>query len=1337
MRWFFTIEGEGTKVAESFEGDPIAAAQLVINIIDSANPEIEQTAFPIDKNSDWAYNSTNDIAPDWMMPSFDASGWAFGPATLGYNDYLIKTEVEENPDVYFRKPFLVENLSAVTSNLTLGIIADDSYEIYLNGVLVSQDDMQTLDGVAELRYLEITVSKDLLTDGENILAVKVTNTEANDLIFDAFLQNQFETFDNNSEFELTYLTSYFTNVFDEGAAEIVSYDPSSFRILFTNADANTVGVLDIQNPEDPQLLFDIELDSYGGGVNSVDVFDGLIAVAVEADVKQDNGVVVFFDINGNFLNQVEVGALPDMITFNSDGTLVMTANEGEPNDDYTVDPVGSISVVDISQGVDNATVTTVDFSAFDGDVDDLRAAGVRIFGPGASLSMDMEPEYLALSTDGSTVFVNCQENNAMGIFDLETMTFSAILPLGFKDHSLDGNGFDASNESSSIDIRTHPTLGMYMPDAIKVVNIAGQDYIVTANEGDARDYDGYSEEERVKGLELDSLAYPNADVLQEDENLGRLLSTTANGDIDGDGDIDQIYSYGTRSFSIWNASTGELVFDSGDDFENVTSRYLPLFFNSSNDNSALKNRSDDKGPEPEAVEIVERGGQVYALVGLERVGGIIVYNITDPANAYYVSYINNRNFEAPVTSNEALDLGVEDIIYIDPQSSPNGEALVVTANEVSGTVSLFGVSDGRLAGDDFTLRIVHNNDGESKLEAEEVAGFLIGGAAPFKTVVDQLRAESTPSVMLSSGDNFLAGVAFTASLNRGDDAPFYDAEVLDALNYDAICIGNHDFDFGPDVLEKMITDFSDTQPPYLGANLDFSNEPGLQALVNEGRIARSTIIDMDGESVGVIGLSPTNLRSISTPRGVEVLQDIQTITQSIVDGMTSNGINKIILITHLQSINNELELASNLTDVDVIIAGGGDELLTNDPSIAIPGLSVTGEYPLTTTDANGENVYLVTTPGEYRYVGNLVVTFDPDGKVQEINEESNPILVADVLPDSTLQAEVVDSVTLFAINLENNIIATTEVDLDGTRAGVRTMETNQGNMIADAFLWLGENSREGFNLDPNLPIVAVQNGGGIRNDEIIPAGSNISEKKTFDMLPFDNKVVIVNALSPQQLKEVMENAVANVENVDGRFAQIAGFSIVYDPNAAPGERIKHLRLNSGISVVENYSIVTGAPDVYVITNSFTAAGGDDYATFEQAGNLAIIGASYQRVLFEYIVAEDGLNGLITAEQYPVGGEGRIQTITTSTETPEFFESELKVYPNPVVDELYLEFNKTISDEIKSVQIFDILGQLVQSINVNSIDRSQLKMNMEDLSTGKYSIRVITDDKLISTEFIKL
>lgn len=469
---------------------------------------------------------------------------------------------------------------------------------------------------------------------------------------------------------------------DDGCAEISAYEPDLNRIFTTNGAENALRVLGLQSNNKLTDIGTVALDEYGAAPNSVAVSNGVVAVAMEADNKQENGNIVFLDASSlDILAAVEAGPLPDMVAYTPDGNYLVVANEGEPSDDYSVDPEGSITIIDIQTRV----ARQADFSAFNQSID----PAVRVFGPGASVAQDLEPEYITLSPDSTTAFVALQENNALAVVDIANATVTDVVALGFKDHSLPGNGFDASNRDGSdscanqledaeecISIKLQPTLGMYQPDALASYTVNGQLYVVSANEGDARDYDGYSEEFRVGDEEfiLDEAAYPNAQQRKDDSDLGRLKTTNATGDTDGDGDIDQIYSYGARSFSIWSAS-GELVYDSGDEFEQ---RLLELQL-AGNDVWA-DNRSDDKGPEPESLTVAEIAGKHIAFIGLERVSGIMVYDISNPTAAAYLGYIDTK---------KAGDISPEGLVYV-PRSDDRG-VLIVT-NEISNTTSTYQVA---------------------------------------------------------------------------------------------------------------------------------------------------------------------------------------------------------------------------------------------------------------------------------------------------------------------------------------------------------------------------------------------------------------------------------------------------------------------------------------------------------------------------------------------------------------------------------------------------------------------------------------------------------------------
>jgi YVTN family beta-propeller protein len=491
--------------------------------------------------------------------------------------------------------------------------------------------------------------------------------------------------------KLTEIGKYITGVFNQGAAEISAYDSTSKRLFVVNAQAATIDILDLSDPTSPVKISQIAVGSFGAVANSVAVKNGTIAVAVQAVDKTNPGKVVFYDANGTYLKDVQVGALPDMLTFSPDGSKVLVANEGES---ATVDPEGSVSIIDLSGGVNNLTqanVTTASFTSFNGSEAQLRADGVRIF-PGKTAAQDIEPEYIAVAADGQTAYVTLQENNSVAVIDISTATVTEVQPLGLKDHSLAGNGLDASDRDSAININTWPVSGMYMPDAIATFSTNGHTYYVTANEGDDR-----GENVSVRNITLDPTVFPNAATLKLDPNLGRLSVSGIDGDTDGDGDYDKLYAYGARSFSVWD-SQGNLVYDSGDDFEQMTAQLFPANFNASNDNNTFDNRSDNKGPEPEGIVVGKVGDRTYGFIGLERIGGVMAYDITNPASPQFVQYLNNRDFSQNVQLPGAGDLGPEGLTFISAADSPTGLPLLVVTNEISGSSTSYAIAPNDKSG---------------------------------------------------------------------------------------------------------------------------------------------------------------------------------------------------------------------------------------------------------------------------------------------------------------------------------------------------------------------------------------------------------------------------------------------------------------------------------------------------------------------------------------------------------------------------------------------------------------------------------------------------------------
>lgn len=496
----------------------------------------------------------------------------------------------------------------------------------------------------------------------------------------------------SQSFKVDKIGGFATGVYDRGAAEIAAYDPASKRLFFVNANLPAVEALDISNPAKPVPVFRLFIPAiYGKVANSIAVRNGILGVAVEASPKTDPGHVVFYDTSGNLQGAVTVGPQPDMLTFTPDGRYVLTANEGEPSENYAADPEGSVSIIDISRGVigiAQSAVRTAGFGAFSRqDLD----ASIRIYGRNASVAQDLEPEYIAVSADSKTAWVTLQENNAIGILDIDNARFTKLAGLGFKDHSLPGNGLDASDRDNAINIANWPVLGMYQPDGIAAFQAKGKTWLITANEGDAREWGNFAEEARVSSLNLDPTAFPNAAALKANNQLGRLTVTTFGGDTDGDGDQDRLLVLGGRSFSIWS-SDAKLVWDSGDQFERYFEKNLPEFFNASSTNNTRDDRSDNKGPEPEGVVVSEINGKLYAFIGLERMGGVMVYDVTDPEKPAFVTYSSSRDFKGNPAALTAGDLAPEGILAISPADSPTKRPLLVLANETSGTIALYSIS---------------------------------------------------------------------------------------------------------------------------------------------------------------------------------------------------------------------------------------------------------------------------------------------------------------------------------------------------------------------------------------------------------------------------------------------------------------------------------------------------------------------------------------------------------------------------------------------------------------------------------------------------------------------
>jgi hypothetical protein len=551
-----------------------------------------------------------------------------------------------------------------------------------------------------------------------------------------------------------------SDIAGKSAAEIVQFHQTSNSAFAVNSATNQIEVINLTNLPTTQVgnaVTDTSLSSIAftffdevevalgnnqmetitlGAANSITIFEDTLAIAVEATDKTQNGAVLFYQLDNQgaatFIKAVKVGALPDMVTFSPDGKKVLVANEGEPNSDYSVDPEGSISIINIVEALPADISTTINLSTditfssdllasedFDTDakrIDLLKAAGLKLAGPtGTTLAQSLEPEYITLSADSKTAFVSLQENNAIGIINLDSNTIE-IKPLGFKNWNDFQIDFTNKDEIASFQ-KVNGLYGMYQPDTITSYQWQGSTFVLTANEGDSRDYDGYSEEVRVKDIiDPDEMNKTLSTELQTfydasggKNGLGRLKVTTALGDADNDGVYEALYAYGGRSFSIWDQNIN-LVFDSGDDFGKISASVLGNNFNSTHTENKGDNRSDDKGGEPEAIAVGKIGNNTYGFIASERSGDLFVYDISNPFNVSFSAYYNNRDFtvdyeldddlDNPCDENEGMDcsmienagdLGPESIKFVSSEQSPNGMPLLIIGNEVSGSVTVYQV----------------------------------------------------------------------------------------------------------------------------------------------------------------------------------------------------------------------------------------------------------------------------------------------------------------------------------------------------------------------------------------------------------------------------------------------------------------------------------------------------------------------------------------------------------------------------------------------------------------------------------------------------------------------
>jgi LPXTG-motif cell wall-anchored protein len=1007
----------------------------------------------------------------------------------------------------------------------------------------------------------------------------------------------------DSAVSLTPIGTYETGIFDQSAAEIVHAYKD--RLFVVNAQAGAVDVLDVSTPTAPTKLYSIA----GTGVaNSLAVrADGLGVIALEDTDKTAPGRLVFFDADAaepTVLGEVTVGALPDMVTISADGTVAVVANEGEPADDFSSDPEGSVGIVTLPAEKAAPTqdaVRTAGFGAFEQGGSKTLDPDVRVFGPDVAapdqgetplaanrVSRNLEPEYVAIA--GSTAYVALQEANAIAIVDLAAAQVTGIRPLGFKDYgvqTLDASDRDPE-DAPTYNQKSYPGLfGMYMPDGIQAYEANGETYLVTANEGDGREWGDYNDTARVKDLGEDGLAPVCADSpltgSLDDADLGRLNIATDKG-LNADGTCySELYTFGGRGFSVWNTA-GEQVFDSGSDFERITHDANPAFFNSNHSAANLEGRSDDKGPEHENLAIGEVDGRTYAFIGLERVGGVMTYDITDPTATTYAGYVNNRDFsvsmEDQLTGDESADrellakagdLGPEGVDFIPAAASPNGRPLVAVGNEVSGTTTLFEVANPTVK----NIDILTINDFHGRLEAGSQGE---AGAAVVAGAVKAKEAANPNTLFVSAGDNIGAST-FTSLIQN--DSPTIDT--LKASGLDVSAVGNHEFDRGfADLTDRVLPEYGGGEYG-LGANVykKGTKEPALDEYA---------IKDVDGVRVAFIGTVTPDTATMVDPAGIADLDfgDQLEAANRVADEITTGDLaDVIVLLTH-----SGAAVSDDCAAIAADQAGFGNLALNASPEIdAIVSAHTHQTYACDLPVAGTDRTRPVIQAYEYgKAMGQLSLAWDTrTDSLASISGTTFPLAGA-FAPDAEIEAKVAEDVAQ-----ADDIGATPvgEISGDILRGGTpsgsdRGVESSMGNWVADVYLWATSANPAYAGAKAQI---ALMNPGGLRADLLKGDDGVVTYKEAALVQPFANTLVTVT-LTGEQIRGILnEQWKAEGDRPKLHLGVSDGFTYEYEQDAS------NPRVGSVVSMTYQGKAIADTDTFTVVTNSFLANGGDGFPTF--------------------------------------------------------------------------------------------------------------------------------------------
>ncbi len=1313
------------------------------------------------------YQATGEFRQTGVPTSIATAGtWRFDNVSIGgrSNVSIIAANnfisVNENAGTVV-VPITVSNANANPIVLNLGFSA------YSNATLNDDFTMSstvTIPANTNGVYNHtVTIVDDVLAEKAERIIVKILNgsnalvssTDNYRIMFIADNDAQMPV--QSNELAMTLLSSYSNGATGTNSAEIVTFDPEVDRMYIANSIGAKLDIVNFANPSNPILISSVAMAPYGN-INSVVAHDSIIALAVENSNPQLNGSVVILDYNGNFLKQVTVGAMPDMITFNKNYTKILTANEGEPNATYTVDPEGSVSIIDISGGISSLTqanVTTLGLTAYNTQSSTLIAQGIRLFSTSATIAQDLEPEYIAISDDNTKAYVAIQEANALLTIDLTTNSIVSLSALGYSQYNTgSGNALDASDQSGAVLITGDlPIKGAYMPDAISYATIGGQGYIFTANEGDSREFGSVIDANRISSsvfANLDPVAFPDAAILKNNKFLGRLSALKYSGDTDGDGDYDELHVMSGRSFSIRNATTGALVFDSKDLLEQITSKhpYFGSIFNASNTVGvpALKNRSDDKGPEIEGITVHEYNGSMYAFVSSERLGGVFIFNVQNPSVPIFVGYYNNRS-----NTTSGPDLGAEGIIFISAADSPNGNPLVILANEVSSTLSIFQLN---------TCASIAGGEINSSL-----TGFCQGSTASLSIP----GAIGSSYQWLLNGAPIAGATGVTCSISQGGN---YAVLVTNSL---LACTDTSNV--------KAITAYA---LPTVNAGID-------QSVCTGGSISLT--------GSGATTYSWSNGASNATSF-VPTSSQLYTVT-----GIDANGCSNTDQVQVTVNALPTVDAGINQTvcaGTSVILVGSGANTYTWNNGVlnAVPYIpTVSQTYTVTGIDANGcsntdqvsitvnalPNIYAgndqtvcfgtmvtLTAFGGTTYTWNNGVTNSAPFSANASQSYTVTGLSSNGCSNTDQVTVTVLPVPIINLGINQTVCLGESVTLSGT--GANSYSWNNGVVNASAFIPLVTQIYTCVGVDVNgcqntnqvtvvvntLPIVNA----GI--DQSICEGDSIILLATgATNYTWNNGVTNSVAFSPitTQTYTVSGIDLNNCSNSDQIVITVNPLPIInagIDQATCIGTAVvlnasgaNSLSWNNGVinglyftpSSTQTY-LVTGTDanncsnsdevEITVNTLPVISAGEDQtvcpgvFVTLNATGGInyqwnngVTNGNSFIPTATQsYIATGSDINGCSNSDTVLV-------TVIDCTGIEEQDGLKVSVYPIPIQDVLHFDFNQVVSG---GIELVSLEGKLISSVQINDLETYQ--MDLSSLAFGPYFIRMNVNGQVKSIKVIK-